>query len=123
MEDHLSIPATTQHAIYADDTMLYQCIAFRNALPVGLAQLQTVVDAPAKWDQSWKIAFEPTKSKVLTILHQHQPWAIPPATFNGVAIEKVEDLKLLGVLFDWSLSFRSHIRQIAVRGHQRLGFS
>ena len=120
MEDHL--PATTQLAIYADDTTLYQCIPSLTALPVGLAQLQNAVDALAEWGQSWKIAFEPTKSQVLTISHHRQPWPIPPATFNGVAIEEVEELKLLGVLFDRSLSFRSHIRQVAVRGHQRLGF-
>ena len=37
-------------------------------------------------------------------------------------MEEVQELKLLGVLFDPSLSFRCHIRQLAVRGNQRLGF-
>ena len=35
---------------------------------------------------------------------------------------EVEELKLLGVTFDMQLAFRSHIRQLAVRGAQRLGF-
>ena len=35
---------------------------------------------------------------------------------------EVEELKLLGVTFDRQLAFRSHIRQLAVRGAQRLGF-
>ena len=35
---------------------------------------------------------------------------------------EVEELKLLSVTFDRQLAFRSHIRQLAVRGAQRLGF-
>jgi len=37
-------------------------------------------------------------------------------------VPETTQLRLLGVLFDSQLSFKSHIRQLSVRGAQRLGF-
>ena len=67
-------------------------------------------------------------NKSAGIDHQPPPLANPPPPppnairFQGAVVPEVEELKLLGVTFDRQLAFRSHIRKLAVRGAQRLGF-
>ena len=119
-EDHL--PPETQLAVYADDTTLYNCIASREGTLQGTDILQQAVDALADWGGAWRIKFEPSKSQALVISHHRTPIALPPITFHGTAVPEVDRLLLLGVLFDRQLSFQAHIRRLAVRGSQRLGF-
>ena len=119
-EDHL--PPETQLAVDADDTTLYNCIASREGTLQGTDVLQQAVDALADWGSAWRINFEPSKSQVLAISHHRTPIALPPITFQGTAVPEVDRLLLLGVLFDRQLSFQAHIRRLAVRGSQRLGF-
>ena len=42
--------------------------------------------------------------------------------FQGTVVPEVAELRLLGIMFDKYLSFRTHIRQLNIRGTQRLGF-
>ena len=53
--------------------------------------------------------------------HRHQ-WPIPAASFGGLNIDETATIKLLGVVFDKSMSFRNHLRSVAMRAAQRLGF-
>eukprot|EP00117_Sycon_ciliatum_P005506 scpid34343/ scgid6119/ RNA-directed DNA polymerase from mobile element jockey; Reverse transcriptase len=119
-EDHL--PDGAKLAVYADDTTLYKCITTRLRLPEETAILQQAVDSLAAWGSRWRIKFEPTKSQALTISHHRSPTPPNAIRFQGAVVPEVEELKLLGVTFDRQLAFRSHIRQLAVRGAQRLGF-
>ena len=118
-EDHL--PPETQLAVYADDTTLYNFIASREGTLQGTDVLQQAVDALADWGSAWRIKFEPSKSQALVISHHRTPIALSPITFQGTAVPEVDRLQLLG-LFDRQLSFQAHIRRLAVRGSQRLGF-
>ena len=53
--------------------------------------------------------------------HRHQ-WPIPAASFGGLNVDETATIKLLGVVFDKSMSFRNHLRLFAMRAAQRLGF-
>lgn len=119
-EDHL--PEEAQLAVYADDTTLYKCITSRNTLANEADTIQQAVDALAHWGETWHIAFEPSKSQALVISHYRAPVAAPPIIFQGTVVPDVTQLKLLGVLFDQQLTFKAHLRQLATRGAQRLGF-
>ena len=116
------LPAGVKLAVYADDTTLYKCFKSRETLESDHHDLQDAVDALSAWGSSWKIKFEPTKSQALTISHHRPPWRHPTLKFDGTAVEEHDSLKLLGVTFDRQLSFRSHLRSVAVRGRQRLYF-
>ena len=99
IEDHL--PATTQLAIYTDDTTLYQCIPSLTALSVGLAQLQTAVDALELEDhiRADKVASLDYFASPSTLADSssHVQWGGHRGSGGAV--------KLLGVLFDRSLSW------------------
>jgi len=47
---------------------------------------------------------------------------VPTINFQGTTVAEVEELKLLGITFDTQLSFTEHVRNLARRGAQRLGF-
>ena len=119
-ENHL--PAHVSLAVYADDTTLYKCITSDGSLQAGHSDLQQAVDALSEWGRSWRIQFEPTKSQAMVISHHRPPWKHPPVQFDGVSVLEEESLKLLGVVFDSRLTFRTHLRNIALRGNQRLYF-
>jgi len=118
-EDNL--PDGVELAVYADDTTLFHCIATKQATRQASEALQNGIDALSTWGDSWSITFEPTKSQTMTVEFHKQPWNLPPVTFSDIAIPEENHLKLLGVTFDSSLSFRKHLRALAVRGNQRLG--
>ena len=52
--------------------------------------------------------------------HRHQ-WPIPAASFGGLNIDETATIMLLGVVFDKSMSFRNHLRLVAMRAAQRQG--
>ena len=118
--DHL--PGGPSLAVYADDTTLYKCITCIGDIRDSSTQLQSAVDAVAAWGQSWKIQFEPTKSQALTLSCHRPPLVLPPISFNNVPVAEEDEIRLLGVLFDRQLSFRSHLRSIASKANQRMHF-
>ena len=84
--------------------------------------------------QSWALAsvfctklntnlavFEGSIALAGIIRHRHQ-WPIPAASFGGLNVDETATTKLLGVVFDKSMSFRNHLRSVAMRAAQRLGF-
>ena len=101
-DDHL--PPGVDLAAYADDTTL-----------------QNALDALVNWGTSWRIAFEPAKSKAMTIENHRPAWDLPAVQFAGVPLNGESNLKLLGVTLDSQLSHRNHLRTIAIRARQRLG--
>ena len=87
--------------------------------------LQTGLDPPAEWGTIWRIQFEPSKSQaMMTITRHHHQWPIPATSFGhgGLNVDETATIKLPGVVFDKSMSFRNHLRSVAMRAAQRLGF-
>ena len=62
------------------------------------------------------------KSQALTISHHRSLIEVPANNFQGTVVPEVAELRLLGTVFDKDLSFQTHIRQLNIRGTQRLGF-
>ena len=108
-------------AVYADDTTLYALIRNPDTIAAACNSLQASIDRLQTWGAQWKIKFEPSKSQAI-LLDRHRPSLdVPQLTFDGMQVPESPQLKLLGVLFDSTLSFRAHIRSLAVRANQRLG--
>ena len=120
MEDH--VPSGVELAIYADDTTLYCQIASVDEVEKVNQTLQTAVDAIQEWGDAWSITFEPSKSQSMNITNKRDHWALLPIKFGKSTVPEDQAVKLLGVTFDCKLTFRAHIRHLAVRANQRLVF-
>ena len=116
------LPPGAVPATYADDTTLYVLIPSVNHAATSCNTLQTGMDALAEWGTTWRIQFEPSKSQAMTITRHRHQWPIPAASFGGLNVDETATIKLLGVVFDKSMSFRNHLRLVAMRAAQRLGF-
>ena len=118
------LPADTVPATYADDTTLFSLMASIDDVPARCAEFQSAVDALSEWGSTWCVKFEPSKSQATTkLISRHlRPWPIPPVKFDVVTVEEANSLRLLGVTFDKTLSFGQHLRSVAVRAAQRIGF-
>ena len=117
-EDH--VPAGADLASFADDTTLYANITPTTQEDTTQA-LQLAVNNISRWGQEWKIEFEPAKSQALTVSFHRTQWDMPPIDFNGSNVTEQEELKILGISFDGQLTFRRHLRTVALRATQRLG--
>ena len=58
----------------------------------------------------------------MTIGRKRGDWAIPPIMFDGSAVPEVDEIQLLGALFDSQLSHAGQTRALANGAKKRLGF-
>ena len=116
------LPPSAVPATYADDTTLYVLIPSVNHAAISSNTLQTGMDALAEWGTTWRIQSEPSKSQAMTITRHRHQWPIPATSFGGLNVDETVTFKLLGVVFDKSMSFRNHLCSVAMRAAQRLGF-
>ena len=104
--------------------MLYVLMPSVNHAATSCNTLQTGMDALAEWGTTWCIQFEPSKSQAMTITRHRHHWPIPAASFGGLIVDETAIIKLLlvGVVFDRSMTFRNHLRSVAMDAAQRPGF-
>ena len=62
------------------------------------------------WADRWKLAFEPTKCKAMTITRTRQPTRTD-LFFWTTKSSEVEELEILGVTVDKKLTWNKHIKQ------------
>ena len=115
------LPPGAVPATYADDTTLYVLIPSANHAATSCNTLQTGMhmDALAEWGTTWHIQFEPSKSQAMTITRHHHQWPIPAASFGGLNVDETATIKLLGVVFDKSMSFSHGRTQRGFEGGSR----
>ena len=46
----------------------------------------------------------------------------PPLTIGGTVLKESDDLVILGVTFDFQMTFEKHLRLVSIAASQRLGF-
>ena len=117
-----TLPRGADLAVYADDTTLYTCVSTKGDVDTDAETLQAAVTALAEWGKTWHIKFEPVKSQALTISHHRSPIAVSAINFQETVVPEVAELRLLGIMFDKDLSFRTYIPKLNIRGTQRLSF-
>ena len=116
------ISPDTRLAVYADDTTLYSLIQAITDINTSTESLQQSVQALEEWEKRWRITFEPTTSQCMSVSTQRAQWPIPDLTFDGTILQHSDSIKLLGVTSDTHLSYRNHLRAVALRANQRIGF-
>jgi ribonucleases P/MRP protein subunit RPP40 len=106
--------------MFADDTKLYKYILST----FDATTLEQNCQALFNWSEKWLMSLNINKCKVLTIgrrdtVHYNYGFDIPQSGF--VQLERVNQMKDLGVTFDEELSFKTHIYEKINKAYQMLG--
>ena len=72
------------------------------------------------WADKWKVTFEPTKCKAMTISRKRTP-SMLNLFLGTVQLANKDELDILGVTFDKKLLWSKHISNISTRTGQKLG--
>ena len=104
------LPAKATHcttALFADDSKCFKDIRSLN----DCLLLQHDLDQLHEWSCSWHMSFNADNCKILSITRCTNPYRFNYC-MNGVPLEYVGDFKDLGVVFDKTLSFNTHINHL-----------
>ena len=76
----------------------------------------------SEWCDLWgmKLNSSKTKTKIVSRSRTMQPQS-PPLTIGGTVLKESDDLIILGVTFDSTMTFETHLRSISRAASQRLG--
>jgi hypothetical protein len=104
------IPTVTQYSkvlLYADDTKCYNCITS----VTDCLNLQSDLDLLYDWSVKWKLKFNAAKCKVLTVSRSKAPTNFY-YNLNGYVLQRVNNIKDLGVTVSHDLNWSTHIDNI-----------
>ena len=102
--------------MYADDMKLSRWIRS----PDDAALLQLDLDRFCEWSSAWKLQLNPTKCKAITFTLRKKP-IVSTYSINQTALERVSEIRDLGVILDSKLTFGPHIDSVVGRANRALG--
>lgn len=103
--------------MYADDFKIFNSVS---AYSDGL-KLQQDLDAILKWSLDNKLDLNIRKCQVMTFTRRREICKLVYC-IDSRPLERVYQVKDLGVIFDCSLSFKKHIEHITCNAYRTLGF-
>ena len=102
--------------MYADDMKLSRCIRS----PGDAALFQHDLDKFSEWSSAWKLQLNPSKCKVITFTLRKKP-IVSTYYVNHSALERVSEIRDLGIIQDSKLTFGPHIDGVVGRTNRALG--
>ena len=102
--------------MYADNLKLYRQIRS----PGDALLLQTDLDSLYRWSIAWKLSLNPSKCKTITFSLRKKPIE-SCYMVNNITLERVTEMRDLGILFDSKLTFGPHIDSVVVKANRALG--
>ena len=103
--------------LFADDSIINKEITCQD----DCKKLQSDLDAAARWEADWLMAFHPDKCTVLTITQKKTPFKHDYILHNHI-LEPVTSAKYLGVTLQSNLKWNTHIDNITSNGNKSLGY-
>ena len=95
--------------VYADDLTLTH--AFSPGEETATTQkMNAMLSRVALWGSKWQVRFAPHKTQMLTVSRTRTPLNL---TLEGVTIKPRDEMDVLGVTYDSTLTFRRHIERLA----------
>lgn len=89
--------------------------------PLDCAMLQRDIDATLKWCEVNFLSLNVKKCLYVAFSNKRVPLHFD-YKINSDSIDRVNEVKDLGVIFDSKLSFRSHVQSIVKKAYRNLGF-
>jgi hypothetical protein len=115
MEDYLT---HSQLRLFADDRIIYMPIKSQH----DCNKLQQDIDAAARWESNWLMAFHPDKCSVLSVTKKKQPIQHNYILHYHI-LESVSSAKYLGITVQSNLKWDKYINNITSKGNKALGAS
>ena len=94
-------------ALFADDLKSSKKILSRQSC----IELQSDIDSMYKWSQLWQMDFNVIKCYIISFTRSKNP-ILFDYTMNGVPLQRVDEIRDLGVIITSSLSWNNHIDNI-----------
>ncbi|KAI8484255.1 hypothetical protein Bbelb_380400 [Branchiostoma belcheri] len=106
--------------LYADDSTLYCVFRTSDDRVSAVMSLNRDLERMRIWAEKWKVTFEPTKCKTMTISRKRSR-ARSDLFFGNTKLAEKDELEILGVTIDNKLSWTKHTLNTAARAGQKLG--
>ncbi|KAI8502152.1 hypothetical protein Bbelb_197400 [Branchiostoma belcheri] len=106
--------------LYADDSTLYCVVRTNDDRASAVMSLNRDLERMRIWAEKWKVTFEPTKCKTMTISRKRSR-ARSDLFFGNTKLADKDELEILGVTIDNKLSWTKHTLNTAARAGQKLG--
>ena len=107
--------------LFADNTSLFTLINDSNATA---KQLCEDLDKIKEWAFQWKMSFNPDPSKQaqeVIFTRKVKKVVHPPILFYNKPVQQVSSQKHLGLIFDTSLTFDEHIKEVTSKVSKTIG--
>jgi myo-inositol-hexaphosphate 3-phosphohydrolase len=108
---------SSQLRLFPDDSIIYKTIKS----PKDCDILQEDLDAAARWESDWLMAFHPDRCSVLTITNKKNPVKHNYLLHNHT-LESVSSAKYLGITLQSDLQWTQHAINIVANANKSLGF-
>ena len=107
---------------YADDATLVAVCKRPSDRSSVSDSLLSDMHSLGNWCSQWGMLLNPGKTKTMVVSRSRTAIpSFPALIFDGVEIEEVSELVVLGVTLDTKLTFENHIRSIVSRSSQKIG--
>ena len=101
--------------LFADDIKLYHSIKSEN----DILLLQEDINKLYSWLSTWLLNFSIPKCKILRIGKSTLPAQF--YTLNGISLDRVSDMRDLGIIVDGQLKFHAHTTHVVSKANRLLG--
>ena len=92
---------------YADDIAIVVSSKCKTYLPI---KINNILRMAYDWGQKSKLTFSEAKTQIMYVTRRINRPIYSPVAMNNIVIEPVDQMKILGVIFDHRLDFRPHIQ-------------
>ena len=103
---------------YADDYTLLTTIPHKDNRATAAAQLNADLAALCEYGHHRNIKFVPLKTFSLVVSLKLNIFNHPPLFLDGIQITEVSSVKVLGFMFDSSLTWQKHTDNVLSHGKQ-----
>jgi len=86
----------------------------------AISELNSDLAALVRYGVDWFIEFAPLKTKSLLISLKVDKHDIPPLFLNGIPITSEDTIKILGFIFDTTMTWKPHIDMIVSKSKSRM---
>ena len=116
INDLPTVVESSKCIMYADDVKIYRQISS----PSDCKLLQTDLTSLCKWSVDWHLILNPQKCHAFTITLKKAP-IFHTYCINRSPLQRVTEVRDLGVLLDSKLTFSAHINIVVTKANRSLG--